>query len=252
MRPPGVEFQASLPAGLLSQMLRMALSLAPNGGSSAGRTGALLEIASGVARLVATDGHRLAYFETAHTTAKILGDHRSVVPWGTIAGVEQALRHAVLDAIVELARFGADLHFRVGDRHLYGGPVVDGFPDYEPLLQEDQAYSVLIDRGEFENAIKHVLAPLGISDAGIRIRLEPGRLTVMAPTGVEPVSLAMDYQGPGVEITLNSRYLIEALGVMDGPEITFHFGDSTGPVEISPVQTADGAIRRCIIMPLRI
>jgi DNA polymerase-3 subunit beta len=252
MRPPGgVHFQASLPAGLLSQMLRMALSVAPNGGSSAGRTGALLEIASGIATLVATDGHRLACLETTQPAARILGDHRSVVPWGTITGVAQTLRHAALGAVVEIARFGSDLHFRVGDQHLYGGPVVDGFPNYEPLLQEERSYSALIDRRKLENAIGRVLAPLRISEAGIRIRLEPGRLRLTASNG-SPVILATAYQGLEVETTLNSRYLIEALGVMDGPEITFRLSDSRGPVEIGPVQTADGTIRRCIIMPLRI
>jgi DNA polymerase III subunit beta len=252
MLPGTADFQASLPAKFLAQMLKTALSVKPTEESSAGQAGALLEIAGGVARLVATDGHRLAYFETMLATAGIPGECRSVVPWSTITEVEQVLRHVALDAIVELAWFGLDLHFRVGDRQVRGGSISDRFPNYKPLLHEDRRHSAIVERGKLEGAIKLLLASRGLSETAIRLRLEPGRLRLMAPTAAEPRSFAVEYEGPEVETTLNSRYVVEALGVLGGHKITLRLGNTIGPIEISVNQSADGITQRFIIMPLRI
>jgi len=241
------DFRASLPAKVLTKMLRMALSVKPAEASSVGQVGALLEVAGGVAKLVATDGHRLAYLETMPATAGILGEHRLVVPWETVVVVERLFPRTDPDTAVVIARFDSDRNLQVGDRFLKAGSGVEGFPDYEPLFQEDRPHSVTIDCGELEAAIKNLSVSL---ETVIRLRLEPGQLRLMTPSGVEPVGLAIAYQGPSIETTLNSRYLVEALRVTGGNKITLRLGDGTGPIEISCNQ--DGTTQKFIIMPLRI
>jgi DNA polymerase-3 subunit beta len=248
-----VTFQATVPARVMLPMVNTVLSVRPREGMDLGLAGTLLEIATGLAKLVATDGNRLAYLETCPGTVGISGEFRAVIPWATIVALQDLLQDATLDATVDLALFGSDLNLRVGDRHLYAGPIVSSFLEYASLLSEQRPLYVTVDRTRFESATNRILAPVGFAEAVLRIRLESGQLKLMAPAseaGWE--TLVTDYAGPDTEISLNSRYLLDALNAMDSARITLAFTDCRSPVELSSLESVNGILQRFLIMPLRV
>jgi DNA polymerase-3 subunit beta len=248
-----VTFQATVLAGVMLPMLNAALSVRPRGGTESGLAGALLEVTVGSAKLVATDGNRLAYLEACRGTAGISGDHRSVVPWDTIIALQDLLQDAAHGDTVNLALVGSDLNLWVGARHLYGGPIVSAFPEYASLLGQERHHSVTVGRGTLENATKRVLASVGFDESVLRIRLESGQLGLMAPgseAGWE--TLVTDYDGPDIEISLNSRYVLDALNAMDSARIILALTDRWNPVELSQPECANGIRQRFLIMPLRV
>jgi DNA polymerase-3 subunit beta len=60
------------------------------------------------------------------------------------------------------------------------------------------------------------------------------------------------YSGPPLEIGFNSRYLMEALNVMDTEEVVLHLKDEGSPGMLRPSSPGETPDQLCIIMPMRI
>jgi DNA polymerase-3 subunit beta len=60
------------------------------------------------------------------------------------------------------------------------------------------------------------------------------------------------YGGPSLEVGFNSRYLMEALNVMDTGEVFLELKDEGSPVMIRPASSVEPSNQVCIIMPMRI
>jgi hypothetical protein len=88
--------------------------------------------------------------------------------------------------------------------------------------------------------------PSGIA---IRIRVRPGRLSLSASLTSGLVEVGAAYEGPPLQMTLNSSFVLDALRVLEGNKVTISFGPAAG-MELasfgSPLRT------RCIIALIRI
>ncbi len=64
--------------------------------------------------------------------------------------------------------------------------------------------------------------------------------------------LEVVYEGPSFEIGFNSRYLMEALNIMDSNEVVLELKDEGSPGIIRPSFLNQDSDQFCIIMPMRI
>jgi len=62
----------------------------------------------------------------------------------------------------------------------------------------------------------------------------------------------VSYEGPTIEIGFNSRYLIEALNVIDTEEVLMELKDEGSPGIIKPPSSQEPSNQLCIVMPMRI
>ena len=60
------------------------------------------------------------------------------------------------------------------------------------------------------------------------------------------------YEGPSLDVGFNSRYLIEALNIIDSEEVLIEIKDEGSPGMMRPMPLADPPDQICIIMPMRI
>ncbi len=132
--------------------------------------------------------------------------------------------------------------------------LIDGqFPDYRSLIPADVPSQVTISTQEFANLAKvaglFAYANAGSVNVEIDQKAKSLRLTSLASQVGENTSEAkVRVQGDGAAVTLNCRYLSEALGVINEAEVAFGITGKVNPCVLRPVDNKDYIH---IIMPLR-
>ena len=211
--------------------------------------GLLLEVDSGMIRTVATDGHRLAICE-----------HKADVSPGEKIQVILPRK-----GVMELARLLSDsdelVKVMVGNNHLsvvlkdyaFTSKLIDGkFPDYQRVIPRDSDKDVTADHELLRQALVRTSILSNEKYRGIRLRLQDGLIQAQAnnPEMEEAEEeIEVQYRGPKLEIGFNVSYLLDALNVIDTPNVTLALGDANSSCVMRPEgQTA------CtyVIMPMRL
>lgn len=182
-------------------------------------SGAKFIIADGVAKMVTTDGHRLAYVEKA-----IDGDES--------ASIDTLIPKKALQELVKIARVsGGDVQFGEDQNHIYfetdGRLLITrklsgNFPNYEMVMPKDNDRSVEFDLVDMRSAVRRVSLMSDERNRSIRLTVREGEVELTAQSseegeGVEVVPA--DYKGEEVTIGFNHQYLLEFLNNVGSTEL---------------------------------
>src|SRR5271156_4602603 len=118
--------------------------------------GALLVLKPGSLTMVATDGHRLAMVETDHKFEGFTTETRVLVPKKAMSEVQRLAADSGDDALVEFAQDESHLFFQFGRRLLTCRKLTGQFPNYEAVLPRDANKTVVLERGELQDALRRV------------------------------------------------------------------------------------------------
>ncbi|HNQ14073.1 MAG TPA: DNA polymerase III subunit beta [Pyrinomonadaceae bacterium] len=239
-------------------------------------SGAKFMIDGTVARMVTTDGHRLALIE------RDLGENQP-------EGMDALIPKKALLELVKIARdssgdvsFGEDpnhIYFEVDGRLLITRKLSGTFPNYEMVLPKDNDKLAIFDAEEMRNAIRRVALMADERTRSVKLTIRDGEIEIGAQSSEEGEAnerVAAEYAGDEVSIGFNSQYLQEFLSVVtaaaaestdteqenDGetvrvkestakPRIAFGFKDSNGQTEMR-VAGESQYNAKYIVMPLRI
>ena len=132
--------------------------------------------------------------------------------------------------------------------------LIDGkFPDYRQLIPKIAETEVTIKKADFLRITKVASLFARESGGGITLMASHERAllsihSIASELGENTSEASAEVSSDG-EITLNSRYLIESLGVTDGETVTFSFNGKLSPCVIRE-QTATPDCMH-IVMPLK-
>jgi DNA polymerase-3 subunit beta len=214
--------------------------------------GMLFEIKSdSQLKAVATDGHRLAL---SHAEISMAGEantsSQAIVP-----------RKSVL----ELARLFIDeensIEITLGNNYIQGktqtisfsSKLVDGkFPDYDRVIPKGGDKIVAADREELRFALNRVAILSNDKFRGVRLILEKGNLQLIANNPEQEQAeenVAVDYDGPELEIGFNVSYLLDVMNTIreDQIEIVLTDSNSSGVVRGSGDENS-----LYVVMPMRL
>jgi DNA polymerase-3 subunit beta len=211
--------------------------------------GMLLEIQDGRARLVATDGHRMAVTELPVLPPKGTS-RRIIVP-----------RKTVIEALRLLADDSTTVKLGIGNDHLtlsaadvvFRSKVIDGsFPDYERVIPRNQDKVLDIDRLALRDAMGRVAIFANEKYRSVRLQLQPGLLRLSANNTENEEAedeLEVDYAGAELEIGFNVSYLIDVLNALRSALVRLHLSDAGSSCLITEPA---GGVGRYVIMPMRL
>jgi DNA polymerase-3 subunit beta len=202
--------------------------------------------------LVATDSYRLA--EKRIELASEVPKHFSVI---VPARTMQELARLLGEAEGEVSFFMDEnqIMFRVADIELVSRLIEGQFPNYRQIIPAKATSSFDIATAEFARITK--VASLFARESAGSVKLEiraEGEVSIVSSdseVGGNTSSAECEVNGDDGEISLNARYLTEALAVMKSPEVTFAISGKLNACVISPAgpDAADDYIH--IVMPLR-
>lgn len=209
-------------------------------------TGVLWCVVDGELYLAATDGYRLA----EKRVMKCRDEINAVVPASTLQEVLRSLG----DDSEQLEIFFDDTQvcFRTADHEIISRLIDGKFPEYRQLIPKAAETIATIQKADFSRITKVASLFARDSGGGVTVSAErTGRVMIhsIASELGENTSEASATVSSDGTITLNSRYLIEALSAIDGSEITFSFNGKLSPCVLK--DTAKNPDYIHIIMPMK-
>ena len=181
-------------------------------------SGAKFMIDGGMARMVTTDGHRLAFIEKKlNTEATEAMD--ALIPKKALIELTKIAR----DAKGEVS-FGEDpnhIYFEVNGRLLITRKLSGTFPNYEMVIPKDNDKKAIFDAEEMKNAIRRVSLMADERTRSIRMTVRANEIEIGAQSSEEGEAsekVVADYSGDEVEVGFNSQYLQEFLNVVGSGE----------------------------------
>ncbi|MFO1371610.1 MAG: DNA polymerase III subunit beta [Candidatus Competibacteraceae bacterium] len=211
--------------------------------------GLLLEVGPGVLRVVATDGHRLA-FQELQTEVAVTETRQVIVP-----------RKGVLELLRLLADSDAEAVLKIGANHIqlllgdirFTSKLIDGkFPEYQRVIPREGGRVVIADRLILRSALARTGIVLSDKTQGIRLQLDDWILRAQAQNPDQEEAeeeVEVNYSGGPMEIGFNVTYLLDALGALTGELAKLSFTDAGSSCLI---QEAEGDHSKHVIMPMRL
>jgi DNA polymerase III subunit beta len=240
-------------------------------------SGAKFIIDGATAKMVTTDGHRLAFIQ------KFLGENAAT------ENMDALIPKKALMELVKISRdasgevsFGEDpnhIYFEVDGRLLITRKLSGNFPNYEMVIPKDNDKVVTFDSDEMKNALRRVSLMADERTRSVKLTIRTGEIEIGAQSSEEGEAsekVTAEYNGEEVQIGFNSQYLQEFLNVVgasdtseasneqetDGetvrvketggkPRISFEFKDGNAQTQMR-VAGDSSYDYKYIVMPLRI
>ncbi len=211
--------------------------------------GLLMVIEEGQLKLIATDGHRLAY------AAKSVGGgdlerQEVILPRKTVLELARLLGDSDDPVAVELS--ASQARFKFGEVLLVSKLVDGKFPDYTRVIPQNQPRSLRLERSELFQALQRASILTSDKFRGVRWVLSPGTLKIICSnTEQEEAQEELDvrYDGDTLDIGFNVGYLLDVLNNVEVKEIDCGLGDSNSSALITIPGRDDF---KYVVMPMRI
>jgi DNA polymerase III subunit beta len=216
--------------------------------------GALLVLKPESLTMVATDGHRLAMVEASHKFDGFSAETRVLVPKKAMTEIQRLAAGAADDATAEFAQDESHLFFQFGCRLLTCRKLTGQFPNYEAVLPRDATKTIVLERGELEDALRRVSQLADQRSHAVKFVLAKEGVEISASSpefGEAKEAIEKEFKGDPITIGFNAQYLLDFLNAApDGP-ITFELKDEQSAGQLRPL--ADESSRyRYVVMPMRI
>ncbi len=215
--------------------------------------GARLELTDDDLRMVATDGHRLAYIALKRDNGAGGGNASVIVPKKTLLELLKILGDE--EQPVDFAQGDNHLFFRLGERILVSKRVDDQFPAYDKVIPEGNDKTVTCARDDLSGAIRRVSLLANERSRAVRFGIESGRVEVSSQSpelGEARESIDAGYEGEAIEIGFNGQYLLDFLNASDAAEVSFELKDDSSQGLLRPAGDDEGKDYRYVVMPMRL
>jgi DNA polymerase-3 subunit beta len=243
-----------IPASILADLIAKTAFAISMEDSRYTLNGALLILKPDTITVVATDGHRLALAETDHRFEGLSNEARTLVPRKALTEIQRLAAEAGDKGEIEFARDESHLFFEVGPRLLISRILTGQFPNYEAVLPRDNHKTVVLERGELNDAIRRVsqLADQRSHAVKFAVSSEGVELSASSPEyGEAKEHLEKEYKGDALAIGFNGQYLLDFLAAAAEGPISLELKDEQSAGQLRPL--GDEQTRyRYVIMPMRI
>lgn len=130
--------------------------------------------------------------------------------------------------------------FEVGDALFVGRMISGKFPDYEKALPEKSSTKAVFDREELLQSVKLVSVFAKDNSNIVNLSVEDGQITVETKTqgvGKGEAGIACEQKGEDVKVSLNVRYLMDALKFPKGKTLDLKLNSPNEPAVFEDKKT---------------
>ena len=204
-----------LPADVFNHFIQHTSFAITNEQSRFTLSGAKFVVTPDSARMITTDGHRLAFIE------------RKLGPGENTESMDTLIPKKALLELTKIARdsggdvsFGEDpnhIYFEVEGRLLITRKLSGNFPNYEGVMPKDNERVATFDLDEMRGAVRRVSLMADERTRSIRVTIREGELEITAQSAEEGSGnefVQADYTGEEVTLGFNAQYLQEFLNVV--------------------------------------
>lgn len=128
------------------------------------------------------------------------------------------------------------------------------FPDYKVVIPQDNPYKLVVNKNNFQNALKRVSVfsnkstyQVALSISGSELQLESQDID-LSFEGSE--RMGCQYDGEDIQIAFNAKFLIEMLSAAESEEVVMELSTPTKPGILKPVGEKENEDLLMLVMPL--
>ena len=208
-------------------------------------TGVYFNSFGGDLYIAATDGYRLA---ERKLIKKIKSEVAVIVPTVSLQEVMRSIHDDIEE--IEILFDETLVTFRLGEIEITSTLIDGSFPDYRTLIPKDNEIALELKKEEVVRITK--LAALFAKEVGGSIVCETKKgvfsiASVANEFGENSSEIETEVENSG-KVTLNSKFLIDALNAIDEEEVKIEFSNKLTPVVVENKKNKDYVH---IIMPLK-
>jgi DNA polymerase-3 subunit beta len=206
---------------------------------------------SGKLRMVATDGHRLAYVDRA-LGAEFEGLERGVIiPRKGLTELKRLVDEEDADEI-ELGFEGNSSVARKGGVTLVMRLIEGEFPNYRQVIPRESGRVLTLDTVVLAQSLRRVALLSAERSRAIKLEFAPGTLRLSSNNpdlGEAHEEVDVDFEGEPLSVAFNARYLMDALAVTRAKEVRLVLLDALSPAQLVPTDDPDAL---AVVMPMRL
>lgn len=210
--------------------------------------GLLLVVAGNEIRVVATDGHRLAYaseqLQDSQPRTEVILPRKAILELSRLLADNDEVLDISLSPNQAIFRFGA-IEFV--------SKLIDGkFPDYERVIPQNHNKVITIPRTTFLQSLHRAAILTNEKFRGVRIVLAPGSLKIISSNADQEEAqeeLEIIYEAEALDIGFNVTYLLDVLNNVSNEDVEIRLADANS----SALITLPGNDSfKYVVMPMRI
>jgi DNA polymerase-3 subunit beta len=202
-------------------------------------------------RMVATDGHRLAYVDRPlGVDLKSLGSG-VIIPRKGLAELKRLVDEEDSDE-VELGFEGSSALVRKRGVTLSMRLIEGEFPNYRQVIPKPGKHQIVMPTESLVHALRRVIVIAAERSRAVKLELGAGTLRLSSNNpdlGEAREELDVDYMGEELAVAFNARYLLDALSYLGAKEVRLGFQDAVSPAQVAPADDADSL---AVVMPMRL
>ncbi len=204
------------------------------------------EITKTEMRMVATDGHRLAFLKRK---GKYPASFKMIVAPKVLGFVPKGADKVAVHS--DPGRIG----LVAGDTTIISRPIEGPYPDYERVIPKKATARAVLECEAFVPALRRaaVLAhPVGKL---VALDFAKGRVKLQAETpelGSSEEEVPCEYKGDGIRIGFNSAFLLEVLRHLDTDKVVIELQNSLSAGVVRPVEPKPDVQETYLLMPIRL
>jgi DNA polymerase-3 subunit beta len=205
-------------------------------------------VEDGTLKLVATDGHRLAY--AGLKLGANVPRQEVIVPRKTVLELSKLLADSDQPVKVELSATQAAFSF--GTIELVSKLIDGKFPDYTRVIPTTHKNKLQTEREPLRQALQRAAILSNEKFRGVRWVVSEGALKIVSSNAEQEEAqeeLDVRYKGDALDIGFNVNYLLDVLNNVAGDSIECAFGDSASSALITYGNEQDF---KYVVMPMRI
>jgi DNA polymerase-3 subunit beta len=205
-------------AGLLREMIRKTIFAAATENPRYAVTGILWELEGNQARLIATDGRRLAVVQgsaTAHGQHTTKGQ-TPVVPTKAMNLLERNLSDP--EEMIRVSIRPNEALFKTGRAMIHSRLVEGRYPAYREVFPKKANAKIPITAGPFHAAIRQAAIMTDDESKKVIFNFAKNKLTLQAQgaeSGRSKVEFPIEFDGKAIEIKFDPRFLTDMLRVLE-------------------------------------
>ena len=239
-----------LKSHVLKDLIRRTVFAAGKDDSRPVFTGCQFEIKDGAVSVMASDTLRFALAK--ETLEDACPDYKFIVPADTLNNLLIRLDDKDTESFVEVSYDSRSISFRY-DNFFMTARLIEGiFPPTDRVIPTSTATNIRVDTAELKAAIS--FAALMAKDNQyntVRLDINGSGLEVSAHSEAGSVEKFIEAQvdGADLDINFNADYILDALKIVAGKQISFGFNDKFSPALLTETDNPDF---KYIVTPVRV
>ena len=240
------------PAGTFRNMIRRTRFAVSQDLARPSMNGIFLELDSKQITMVATDGHRLAYFKKAEDLP-LESEYGVIIP---AKALDQLMRLLPDEGDIEIGIGENQCFFKTDSVHLFTRLIEGPFPNYMQVVPKNNAHDLTVNKDALLTAVDRVATlAASLTTRQIKLIIEKDQIALEVANseiGKAREEVEAAYSNDGMTVGYNAIYLLDVLKNLSCEEIRFKLDRADNAGIIEPMDQGDGEEYFSLLMPLKL